>query len=277
MKAVFLTTDQNFVNHAYNTIQSVKRFGIPNHAVVDVILFTNDPNLDFPTEIGCNIVYLDWKLPPRSGTTDANHESIVTLRLAALDWLNKNGYTDVIHLDADLLVQKSIMPIFDLPGDFNAARDNQNMVGFSNLYDFWYTQNKYYEALLRRKSWDHYFNAGVFRIRLSKFRHIEFANSYLDFRVKTPKVMMQYYDQDFLNIWVWNIERVNFHFLPPKFNCMPDSNCVNPSPEMQRNSQRNAAIIHYVGPFKPWCEKFEEHKEYVSLGVYNTIIDKIYN
>ena len=97
-----------------------------------------------------------------------------------------------------------------------------------------------------------YFNAGVQLLNLDYLRHIDFTKKALDYiKFNSEKIVL--HDQDVMNALLHQ----HVYFLPIKWN-MLDCYYIKPYRISEKymsdikNRQKDAVIIHFSGPIKPW-------------------------
>jgi len=149
----------------------------------------------------------------------------------------------VLYLDADTLITGPLAPLWetDLDGCLVGAVTNPLLA-----------------SMLPRIQQDlglpdrgSYFNSGVLLIDLAAWRAGATAEAVLDFVRAHPSVIWP--DQDALNA-VLHARRLHLH---PRWNAMPglwnvSQRYLPHSPGEVREAVRDPAVVHFVGPHKPW-------------------------
>jgi lipopolysaccharide biosynthesis glycosyltransferase len=99
---------------------------------------------------------------------------------------------------------------------------------------------------------DRYFNSGVLVMNLERLRTLGWVERCVTF-IEKAQALLLYPDQDVLNALLWR-ERMT---LPPRYNAqitlfdLPDRLLPYP-PDESQIARRNPAIVHFIGPVKPW-------------------------
>jgi lipopolysaccharide biosynthesis glycosyltransferase len=133
----------------------------------------------------------------------------------------------VLYLDCDLIVISSLNPIFEIDiGEYYAA-------AVVDVYEQDHKQR------LNLQNYP-YFNTGVLLINCSKWR-AEQIESIIFAWIRDHKELIKLADQDVINF----VMAGKIRALAEKFN-------VFEGDYYKGNCQQKPAIIHYVGPFKPW-------------------------
>lgn len=162
----------------------------------------------------------------------------------------------ILYLDADIVCQGKINSLMTIPLDGNVAgvvveRDNK----------WWALRAKSLECAPLAKG---YFNSGVLLLNIAEWaKYYVSGKAMLMLSDKNITQRLTYMDQDILNIIL--IGKVKFidsvYNTQFSINYELKSSFVNPINE-------NTALIHYVGPTKPWhewscypsCEPFRSAK-----------------
>ena len=160
----------------------------------------------------------------------------------------------VLYLDADILVLRELRELQRYPlgnAPLAAVRDAQfPIVGASDALPGW--QN------LGIPPDREYFNSGVMLLNLSECKHRRIFEEAYRFLLEHPDCI-RYWDQDALNwaardAWLRLPYRWNTHAVSPR---IPISDFIyRGKPGIPISDllayEREAAILHYAGPFKPW-------------------------
>lgn len=141
-------------------------------------------------------------------------------------------YDKVLYLDADLIVNGSIEPLFntDIKDYYFAGVEERCLYG-----------TDYIEKTLKLSHDDLYVNAGVLLCNLKKIREDNLVEK-LFFAAETLKEFIKYDDQDVINI----VCRKKIKQLDCKYNFTPFHLYELWS------KKYDAVIIHYTGMYKPW-------------------------
>jgi lipopolysaccharide biosynthesis glycosyltransferase len=153
----------------------------------------------------------------------------------------------VIYLDCDMLVRRSLVPLWNTPLDDKVAGAvpdlHQPWVGISNLTG-WEKEGW--------SPWETYMNSGMLLVDLDAWRKEEIGAKALDYVMKYGPLPA--HDQDAINV----IMRGRWKQLSPEWNQMgqihqprtPAPLAV--SPEERAKALADPAVIHYTGFSKPW-------------------------
>jgi lipopolysaccharide biosynthesis glycosyltransferase len=149
----------------------------------------------------------------------------------------------VLYLDADTLITGPLVPLWeiDLDGCLVAAVTNPLLASMLPRI----------QRDLGLPDLGSYFNSGVLLIDLEAWRAGATAQAVLDFARAHESVIWP--DQDALNA-VLHARRLHLH---PRWNAMPGLWNVSQSylphtPAEVREAVLDPAIVHFVGPHKPW-------------------------
>lgn len=147
----------------------------------------------------------------------------------------------VLYLDCDLVVNGSIKELWDLDiSGYSMAALNDAILSYNIVKD--YIGYDYYR--------DGYINSGVLLINLKWWRENKIQEKLINY-LNTHMVNLP--DQDALNI----ILHGTIKFLHPKWNCHVGyfafpSLVIQEQKKYIKELWRNAMIIHFTGPAKPW-------------------------
>lgn len=175
-----------------------------------------------------------------------------------------------IYLDADTIVNGDLSELYDI--DLGTSSLGAVIEpGFDyKIEEYGYTATR----LAHLDIESHYFNSGVLLLNLPKLRQIDLVKRCQETYVKYKNHLI-WLDQDMLNI-LFGAETC---YLPPKFNSEVFDNAsfsaefrnyfnfygktAPYSDEAIQQAIDNPAVIHYVGPYKPWIHPGEYyiHKE----------------
>lgn len=152
----------------------------------------------------------------------------------------------VLYLDVDLLIVDRIRPLWETPLDGKCVAAVTNP-----LFDFMVERVRNDLGL---PDGEEYFNSGVLLMNLDQMRRVKAMEQVVDF-IKENRAPMPWADQEPLNAILWN-SRVH---LAPRWNAIPSiwelSWKYLPrrwSQEMRVEARDRPAIVHFLGPYKPW-------------------------
>lgn len=151
----------------------------------------------------------------------------------------------VLYLDADLLVRRSLTPLYDMPLDGHPV---------AAVMDAW--PDKDCRRIGIPEAWG-YFNAGVLLMDLRACRAAgvaELALEHLARHRNTPERCL-YADQDGLNAgvqgaWLHLPETWNFYM------CYADRDPARLPPDLYQQLRAGPAIVHFAARKKPWLRVF---------------------
>lgn len=145
-----------------------------------------------------------------------------------------------LYLDSDLIVLDDILELSDLDlGDSDLAA----------VDDYYLIRNR----ILSIPDTKRYFNAGVVMFNLQMWRSKNLANSVFEYVRDNPENLL-YWDQDAMNAVLYQ----NRKPLPLRWNHQIHfDDCLSHLPDGGKPSEMqaamaNPAIVHFVGPEKPW-------------------------
>lgn len=176
-----------------------------------------------------------------AGLPEGYFPSSVWLRIFLPDLLAETRR--VLYLDADTIVTDDLTPLWstDLGGNVLGAVTNP-------LYPF---QPPYARTQLGIDDPLDYFNSGVLLMDLDAMRESDVVTDLVRYALDHPDNW--YPDQDALNAvlrgrWLalhprWNVQTTLFD--------LPSTQLPFPS-EAVREALAHPAVVHYIGPFKPW-------------------------
>lgn len=149
----------------------------------------------------------------------------------------------IVHIDVDAVVVDDVSPLWgvDLDGAWLAAAVNA-------LYPF---QPPYYRTHLGLDEPSEYLNSGVMVMDLAAMRADGMVEQVLDYAADHPDNLWN--DQDALAV----VARGRWRRLHPRWNCQStlyevDANQLDLDPDEVEEALRRPAIVHFIGPFKPW-------------------------
>ena len=273
MYAFGLCIDQNYLSPGLVTIAALADSLTPSarrSAALRILTLDLDPAhlvllADLAKRVGFGPFDVARRSPLRaSRMADASYISLATyLRFEFTPAFVRRPY--LVYVDADTLVRGDLtVPLHDLrPGEVGAVRDEFNpVVGASPALPG------------AAERWPHlkgrpYYNAGLLWTRTSELSGI---------RAGVQRVLSQqrrhilHNDQDALNLWLLHHGRVRE--VDPKFNrfevgrYLERGNWVRRVVARPLRSDPNAAVVHFVGPEKPWqavCPPTDDVREYRAL------------
>ena len=163
----------------------------------------------------------------------ANHISRSTLsRLLFSDLLPQDVH-HVIYLDCDVVCRRDLTDLWSL-------RENLELIGA--VRDPWLDSSLELKRSLGLAPEQPYFNAGVLLINVDNWRALDIEGRLCKFIQERSDIKNA--DQDALN----GVLSEYFVEFPEKWNTMINHPNVSDEPRLRDS----AAILHYVGGFKPW-------------------------
>ena len=139
---------------------------------------------------------------------------------------------DFLWLDADTLCINSIDELLE-------SNHLASEIGSQAIYarkDLNYRKPKKNKAF--RRAGDQYFNTGVMRVNVNKWKACGYASAWLETALNYNKLGLQLHDQDIINYITYG----KHEELPRKFNVMSNHEEISPSD----------SILHYADSTKPW-------------------------
>lgn len=159
----------------------------------------------------------------------------------------------IIYLDGDIVVEGDILELWNIPMRENIimAVPEMNKIGYyvSDSYAL-----KTYK-ILNIPQKNKYFNAGVLKINVRKWRENNISEQIVNYLIKYKKEIL-WHDQDGLNAILWN----NWDELPCEWNVMTalywekNYNCIGLTFDKAIYVMKHPKIIHYTTSNKPWKE-----------------------
>lgn len=237
---------------AIMAIFTLLKYGdIPND--VDILAFVDDDVLvkrfEGFSRLTVRKAKTTFTAQPLTAYHDADFMRGCSLSANSLDALYAEGYTRVLWLDVDIFIRKSIRKLLEVDlGEycFGACKDFHGDMGTLAEHDGDWP----YKLSSNFKGY--YFNAGIMVFNLQDF--------YQQYQLKTGGLTRILYENGktyrFMDQCLFNSLIEEFYTLPQKYNWFPDWYTVqrdNPT-ESHRNHVLNddVAIVHFVGPWKPW-------------------------
>ncbi len=225
----------------------------------DIIIYTNNVSAEDKKTLSKldNIKIIDYKFPLEIKETNAikNFSTASFARYECFGLLN--NYEKVIYLDSDILVQKELLPVFDLIENtgIGLIKEKTNVQAFSKPIGSYNLEEKM-------------FNSGFFILN-SKLK-IDFKQI-TDFCYQTTAKYAEYLylpDQAIINYAIQY-----FKLAPTNLE-----NIYNTPASLSRTFLNKAAIIHSTGNRKFWnYYYFDEWYKYYELWIINggTPVDTI--
>ena len=195
-------------------------------------------------------------------------------RLLAFRYLPEN-VEKCLYLDPDIYIRKSLLPLYDIElGDSYLAAAG-HMHGFGNAFN---------KARLGCKEQERYFNSGIMLMNLSAIRRDFTLDDILECLEENAQRLILG-DQDMANILfgsktvffderIYNLDERAYKYYNKKKQLDLDT------------VERETAIIHYNGKYKPWNEGYEgvldcfypkvEHPGAAPIGILKRQIKSIY-
>jgi lipopolysaccharide biosynthesis glycosyltransferase len=147
-------------------------------------------------------------------------------------------YDKILYLDCDILVKKSLAPLYKIPFDDKYAVVVEDMVTTQD-------ENCFYSHLCNLGI-NHYFNSGVMLLNLKKMREDNIEAKCFEFIKKSPE-KIKWVDQCVLNaVFCENVKFVDIHYNFQYNYSIKDI-------QWQENKCKSKIIIlHFVSSKKPW-------------------------
>jgi lipopolysaccharide biosynthesis glycosyltransferase len=241
---ILVTTDRNFLQHAYVMLVSLLENNPDDHIDLYYIHYDLDrTSIDkfkkFFSVYNITVTFLDNDLTKLQGLKASYHVTHAAyLRIISPDILPEK-ISRILYLDPDIIVKKSIVDLYntDLGECYLAAVDNYDLIAHR-------------KPALNIPVEYSYFNSGVMLIDIEKFRSGQISRKALDF-AKTMDATFDYHDQDALNAVLYD-KWVSLH---PRWNVhtrvVQIENSGHNIREI-REAMTDPAIIHFTSKPKPW-------------------------
>lgn len=178
-------------------------------------------------------------------------------RYAIAEWFPE--LDKALYLDCDLVVNGPLKELWQTDiTDYICA----------GVPDLW-IENIYYKPEIGMSLDELYINAGVLLLNLKKMR-AEHTGLLLSQATAQPPYKIKFQDQDIINL----VCRGKIKALPEKFNFTTENAFKHP------DQRAEAAIIHYTGERKPWCDKICQNPlkhlyfDYLLKTPYNDTLKK---
>lgn len=189
---------------------------------------------------------LCYEIEPQNGLRVDGHMSIATYYRLMAPRILSIDIKKILYLDSDIIVRRSLTDLWTTD-----LRDH----ALAAVQEFYWDQRKPFVEIPPGSK---YFNAGILLINLDYWRRNKIGERAIDFIINNPQ-KVNYWDQDALNAllvnrWInlppiWNVQvnrwsDLEWIDLPTILNVYDDTEA--------RKLVANAAIVHFVGPVKPW-------------------------
>ena len=168
-------------------------------------------------------------------------------------------YKKVLYLDADILVFQDLSELYNenIEGYYAGVVNDaivENLFFTKDFMTFQYPDLTLAQYIKHKlcKTDERYFNAGVLLLNLEKIRQDKITEKL--WQVAEKGSPFEYQDQDVLNI----VLEGNVKFLDDKWDVLANNRAYYKNKRNRRYFKKvynNPAIIHFVGPDKPWCLK----------------------
>jgi lipopolysaccharide biosynthesis glycosyltransferase len=149
---------------------------------------------------------------------------------------------NLLYLDGDIIVYGSIKYFCSL------NMENMYIAGAEDTTNFYLKEHCRNLGLSDDAC---YFNAGVVYMNLDLMRKDKIVPKFFEYLKNYADVIIAN-DQDLLNVTLWKKTKC----FPPKYNrnylVEPDVALKTWGKEELREAKKHPAIIHYIGPIKPW-------------------------
>jgi lipopolysaccharide biosynthesis glycosyltransferase len=182
-------------------------------------------------ESAASIRWVEVDLSQFAQFSTAPYISVMTYARLLIPYVLPRDSARALYLDTDILVLKELRSLWscDMGGAvLAAARDVYSNVHAARLGSALAAEPRY-------------FNAGVLLIDIARWREEGVSEKALEYLRENPETHLS--DQDALNV----VCRGRWHELDSKWNCQP----ARPE-QTQSAPEACPAILHFVGPFKPW-------------------------
>ena len=217
------------------------------HIVIDEVSPNNKKKLeDAISEFqGKSVVFYETKKIDTSAIPqkeDWHRLPLTTYYRLYLGMLLPSTIKKIIYIDGDMIVRRSLMPLWNLDMEGKA-------IAAASDTDFFCEE--YFKRLEYPKDMG-YFNAGILVINLEYWRNKNLLSPFIDFMIQ-HKDKIKNYDQDVLN-YVLRDCKIN---LPIKYNLQSGFLSTEKSFGPYYRTEIKAAIadpavLHYTGGSKPW-------------------------
>ncbi|MCI6430670.1 MAG: glycosyltransferase family 8 protein [Lachnospiraceae bacterium] len=160
----------------------------------------------------------------------------------------------IIYLDGDVIVEGDIEELWDIPMGEKALMAVPEMFYEAHYVSSPLALHTYKKLNIPENS--KYFNAGVLKINIKKWKKYNIAKKIIDYLMENKDEVL-WHDQDGLNAILWN----DWGELPSEWNVMTalfreeNFEKLNLSDEIAHYIMENPKIIHYTNSQeKPWKE-----------------------
>jgi UDP-glucose/galactose:(glucosyl)LPS alpha-1,2-glucosyl/galactosyltransferase len=243
---ILVTTDKNYLQHAYAMLVSLLENNPDNHINLYYIHYDIDDDSlirfrDFFSKTNLSTVFIKVDAERLRGLwTDGYITPAAYLRISCADLLPRT-VERILYLDPDIIIKKPLDELYgtDLGRYCIAAVDNPGLRTRRN-------------AILNMPADSRYFNSGVLLINVERYRRERISERVLDFSRKMG-AKLNFHDQDALNA----ILHDRWFCLHPKWNVHTE--VIQMSLENSRLNTReireavsDPAIIHFTSIPKPW-------------------------
>lgn len=156
-----------------------------------------------------------------------------------------------LYLDADLIVNGRLNEFYDID------IENNYCAGVKDKF----IEEINYKNTLKMSSDEIYINAGVMLLNLGKLRKDHMSTKLLNNTIKLAE-QIEYQDQDIINITF----RGGIKEVDSKYN-FTSSNVIR-----EKQKIKEAIIIHYTGPIKPWNDNCKHKLRKLWRKYYNKML-----
>lgn len=160
----------------------------------------------------------------------------------------------IIYLDGDIIVEGDIEELWNIPIGEHALMAVSEMFHEAHYVSSPLALHTFKKLNIPEKS--KYFNAGVLKINIKKWKENNIAKRIIDYLIENKDEVL-WHDQDGLNAVLWN----DWGELPSEWNVMTalfreeDFARIDMSKETACYIMKNPKIIHYTNSKeKPWKE-----------------------
>lgn len=263
-EAVVMGFDSNYLRPAAATISSIGMFSPGVNLIVLSNGLTNSEQQLLKNVASAANVRIDIrpmrfdlsKLPSPKYFTPAAYSRLFIPQLCP-------DIERAVYLDADLIVRSDIRELFTVPLNGHpaaAARDPfQWTIGGRAAW------KPYVDSLPKNAT---YFNSGVFVMDLEMWRKENLSEQCFEYAIANPD-KMRLVDQDAINaILLGRIQCLESVWNVPPVSDLKETFKTFKVPEEWFTWEREAKIVHFMGPIKPWNPSYPEG---ANLSTYNQL------
>lgn len=177
----------------------------------------------------------------------------------------------IIYLDGDIIVEGDIQELWNIPMKDKSIMAVPEMFSGAHFVSSPYALRTYKD--LKIPKWNRYFNAGVLKINIDKWRNKDITSKIVNYLIEYKDKIL-WHDQDGLNAVLWD----DWEELPYEWNVMTalfyeeDYNRIEIDKETATYMMKFPKLIHYTNsedkPWKDTCthplkERFNYYKGFL--------------